>query len=757
MGLSRLNFFNRLDARARVLVLLGAVVAFILIIYLAVRYFSGGATTGASKVAAPPQGLQSVPGATQTPEYAKAVEQANVQRSQQAQMTGTSAAPTQIYYGGQVSGCTVCPDQTANVKYNLDEWSRQGKITPDVATALQQLADANVPVNAYAAELDRLVKAGKLTPEQARALLEAYKKQHANALLAESAKVMDGMIKNGQLPLDGANALLTSQKIEVKPSDYADQLQQLVREGKISPAIAQQLLAQYAQQRAREIIAQSIATLRQMVSAGELLRDVEKELEELERSMVPFDAFSAAIQKHIQAGRLTPVIARNILAEYNAQKTAIGPTGTLSQILQAAEKAAYDEINNLVKNGQMSQEVGSQLIDMIQRNVPLKDYEAFITQLVQQKKMTPQIAQLKLSDYQKVKNLRDLAERLRNLQANNASPAAYADELKRAVQRGILSPEDAAALMREYQALMGPAPTPTPAAGTPEFARLQQQVAAGAPAAAVPAAEFAVAQTQAQVESAADRQARLQALMAAMSGQAQQLVAAWQPPTMAHTVGSPESKKHGEKGAPSEGSEKGTTEKGKQRQTGIEMAPIIKAGSILFAVLDTAVNSDYPDTPVLATIVAGEFKGAKLLGKLQTTKGVSGQLDRVTLNFIMMNMDAWPKSKSVTAYAIDPDTARTVLASSVNYHYLKKYGAMIATSFLQGYSTAITNAGTSTTGIFGTSTTHPELNPTSKIMVGLGQVGQNLGQVTQNWTNIPPTVKVDSGVGLGILFMQDIT
>src|SRR5262249_6481187 len=138
---------------------------------------------------------------------------------------------------------------------------------------------------------------------------------------------------------------------------------------------------------------------------------------------------------------------------------------------------------------------------------------------------------------------------------------------------------------------------------------------------------------------------------------------------------------------------------------------VIKAGTIYFAVLDTAVNSDFPDTPVMATIVEGKYKGARVMGRIVTTKGVTGQMDRVTLNFTIMNDDSWPRTKGITAYGIDPDTARIAIASSVNYHYLMRYGSIIATSFLQGYASAITNAGTSTTGIFGTSTTHPELNP----------------------------------------------
>ena len=133
-------------------------------------------------------------------------------------------------------------------------------------------------------------------------------------------------------------------------------------------------------------------------------------------------------------------------------------------------------------------------------------------------------------------------------------------------------------------------------------------------------------------------------------------------------------------------------------------------------------------------------------------------MDRVSLNFTLMNMSDWPTSRTVTAYAIDPDTARTVLASSVDYHYMQRFGAIMATSFVQGYANAIqTSASTSTTGIFGTSTTHPELSPSQKLASGLGQVGQALGTVTQNYTNIPPTVKVNAGVGLGILFMADVS
>lgn len=761
--LSRLNFFSRLDARARVFVLLGVVIGVIVAIYFATRWFaSGTGTTGPSRVASAPQGLQSVPGGQQTPEFSKAVEQANVQRAQQAQMSGSSAIPT-LYNPGNQPGatCIVCTEQSANVRDLLEDWARQGKLDPDIATALEQLADKNVSPEDYAAQLQELVRQGKLTPEQARQLLEQYRKQHANALLDESAKGMDQLIKSGQMPLDVANQLLNAQKNNASPSDYAAQLQELVRQGKISPALAQQLLAQYSQQRAKEIVARSIASLKQMVRNGEITADVEKNLEDLENRMVPVDLYAAELQKYTSSGKMTPVASKKILDEFKSQKAQIGPTETVDQLLKAAEAAAYQELIDLQKEGKITPDTAVQIKGMIDKNVSMEEFQANIARLVQEKKLTPEIAKLKLADYVKVKQLREMSQRLAALQGNNAGPAAYADELRKAVESGAITPEQAAQLLQEYQAMTSRA-TVAPGTGAAEgsdFARLQERMQQGAAAQpTVPPTEFSQVQVQAAQETAQEREARLQSIMSAMSGQAQSLIASWQPPKMEEKVGIPDTSAADKALAAKAGA--GTAPPGSLTPPGSELAggaPIIKAGTILFAVLDTAVNSDYPDSPVMATIVDGPFKGAKLLGKLTTTKGVSGQMDRISLNFTLMNMDQWPKGKTTTAYAIDPDTARTVLASSVDYHYMQRFGAIMATSFLQGYATAILNEGTSTTGIFGTSTTNPALSPGNKIAVGLGQMGQALGAVTQNYVNIPPTVRVDSGVGLGILFMADVT
>lgn len=758
--LSKLNFFSKLDARARVLVIFLVVIGLIVAIYFATQYFGGGEkAVGPSRVASAPSGLQSTPGGTtSTAEYQRALTQANLQSAEAAKMSGGSAIPTQINTGLGSFGagsCVICSDKSANVKNLLDQWLREGKINPQTSELLNDLANKGVSVDEYSAALDKLVKNGKLTPAQARELLEEYKKQHTNSLLGDSEQMMDGMIKSGELPLDVANQLLELQRKGVSPSEYAAAIQALVKEGKISPAVGQRLLKQYADQRMKEALKQQIAAINQMENEGSLTPDVAKKLVDLTNKNVPVDVYAKELNTLTAQGKLTPAAAAKLLENYRRIKSENGTLGAIDDLLQKAENAAYQEISDLLSAGKITPETAANLTSLVQNNVSLNDFKSAVNGMVQEKKLTPDIGQLKIGDYTRVKQLREAKQQLEDLQSNNANPSEYADALKRLVAAGVITPEQAEQLMRSYQNLSSQPSVPV-ASGA--FGQLQQKVAAAAAeGAAVPETDFTSAQTQAVVETEQQRQARLQAMMNAMNSQAGQLISSWQPPSMRHQEGVPPPAKETTVTTTTTTTGGGAAGPGGSSGAAIGGIPIIKGGTIIFAVLDTAINSDYPDTPVMATVVEGKYKGARMLGKIVTTKGVTGQMDRVSLNFTLMNYDAWTKSKSVTAFAIDPDTARTAIASSVNYHYMMRFGAMFATSFLQGYATAITNAGTATTGIFGTSTTHPELSPSNKFMVALGQVGQTLGTATQNYINRPPTVKVDSGVSLGILFMTDVS
>lgn len=178
---------------------------------------------------------------------------------------------------------------------------------------------------------------------------------------------------------------------------------------------------------------------------------------------------------------------------------------------------------------------------------------------------------------------------------------------------------------------------------------------------------------------------------------------------------------------------------------------LYKAGDIVFGVLETGINSDEPG-PIMARIVSGPLKGAKLIGTMQR------QNDKAMLTFNLINAPSLPDSVAVNIVAIDPETARTALASDVNHHYLLKYGAVFAGAFLQGVSQAVQSSlqpsFTSSNNTFVATST--QATTRQEVLVGLGQVGQQISQEIQKY-DPQPTVTVDSGTSMGLLFLSDFT
>lgn len=853
------DIFSSTDAKSRILIVVATIAVIVGVVVVGSKMLGGGPkASGQAQLAGTPS-LQSVPGGQLTPEYYRALMQANAQSAQQAQISGTSAVPTLVNAPTQTvstptaaGNCaTTCPgDEAVNVADDINGLVRDGKLSAVDANQLLALAKQNVSVSDYEAALDDMVKQGKITPEQARKLLENYKKQHANVAIAQSAQTMDGLIKSGQLSLVAANELLALQKQHVSPEEYEAQLNRLVKEGKISPDVAAQLLGQYRQQQAQVAAEESGSALKKMAKMGQITPEVADTLIALQKRSVPVGEYEATLNKLVTDGKMTPATAAKLLEQYRAQRTGIdevggeaapidpavavsdmvasgelapavandllnlqknnvsvgdykdavdklvasgkvtpavaaklleqykashsgkGPAAMLNALVATAQAKNVADINDLVASGQLSGENAKQLLDLQKQNASPQEYAKALDAMVKAGKLTPDAAKRLQENYDKLSGLKTEAKNLIRLQAKGAPVSAYRDALSRVVEKKLISPAMAAQLLQQYQTLANQAPVAPPAGVSPDFnsklpgaedfAVLQQRIAAenagkppvGTTSEAADESQFAEQVAQADAEAARARQQRIQDLMTTMSGQAQSLVAAWQPPKMEHKGGSGDDSKKKTGGAEGQSAQSGTGSGASNKSTGPEKAPLIKAGTILFAVLTTAVDSDYPDTPVMATIVSGEMKGAVLLGKLSLAQGQ----DKVSLSFSLMNRDDWIKTKTVSAFAIDPDTARTVLASNVDHHYMLRYGTMFASSFVTGYANGISQSGSTTTsGIFGTSSTHPQLSPGEKIAVGLGQVGTAFGTALQSYVNTPATVKVNSGVGLGILFMADVT
>jgi intracellular multiplication protein IcmE len=185
---------------------------------------------------------------------------------------------------------------------------------------------------------------------------------------------------------------------------------------------------------------------------------------------------------------------------------------------------------------------------------------------------------------------------------------------------------------------------------------------------------------------------------------------------------------------------------------------VIKTGDIIFAVMDTAVNSDEPG-PILATIVSGRFKGTKLIGSFT----LPANANSMVIMFNTMSIPGSSKTISISSFAIDPNTARTALSSRTDHHYLMRYGSLFASSFLEGFGNAFQSANTTVT-IGGTGggnnvTIQNGVGRSSlqNAVIGLATVGKSWGQAAQQLFSTPVTVEVYAGTGIGVLFTQDVS
>ncbi len=236
-------------------------------------------------------------------------------------------------------------------------------------------------------------------------------------------------------------------------------------------------------------------------------------------------------------------------------------------------------------------------------------------------------------------------------------------------------------------------------------------------------------------------------IQSAMQGQLSQLMVSWTPPTQQYAI----SGAAPDAAAVANGGAAAPSASGDKAAAAALAPPLVKAGTVLLAVIDTAINTDEPG-PVMATITSeGKLKGAKLLGK------VTAQGQKALIAFNTINLPGANASTSIDTVAIDPDTARTALSSDTDNHYLLRYGTLFASSFLTGYSSALTQSGsTTTTSLYGTTTTTPPLDAKQKAIVALGSVGQQYSQIMGGVFNTPPTVKIYAGTGIGLLFLSDM-
>ncbi len=177
----------------------------------------------------------------------------------------------------------------------------------------------------------------------------------------------------------------------------------------------------------------------------------------------------------------------------------------------------------------------------------------------------------------------------------------------------------------------------------------------------------------------------------------------------------------------------------------------VKPGDMLYAVVETGVNSDVPSA-VMATVATGPYKNARLLGKFQRFE------ERLVLAFSQAILPSG-ENLQIEAYAVDPSTSEASVATSVDTHFFSRWGGLIAASFLEGLGTAKRYSGAQST-IYGNAAEVTDqmiwntYSPADQAWIAAGKVGEKASRIFERGFDRPPTVYLEQGTPVGILILS---
>lgn len=182
-------------------------------------------------------------------------------------------------------------------------------------------------------------------------------------------------------------------------------------------------------------------------------------------------------------------------------------------------------------------------------------------------------------------------------------------------------------------------------------------------------------------------------------------------------------------------------------QQPVEMIQI-NSGNKYYAILHEEVNTDEP-TYITATIVQeGPLKGARFLG-MPKRVGESAVLE-------FSNMTLNGKDKAVAVVATDPDTGKTRLSDDVNRHILERYTKLGLASFIEGYAEALVDTTTNSSAGMSQTVQSSVPDPKDRIKVAGGKIGEKLSPIYLKEFSRPPTVTVNGGRAIGIMFISGL-
>lgn len=180
---------------------------------------------------------------------------------------------------------------------------------------------------------------------------------------------------------------------------------------------------------------------------------------------------------------------------------------------------------------------------------------------------------------------------------------------------------------------------------------------------------------------------------------------------------------------------------------------LIKTGKLLYATLDSEVNTDDGNVDVLATIHGGTWDGSKLIGHVEQGP------NNIRLKFSTMAPQDERPTMKINAVALREEDAKQGVAETIDHHTLERYTALAVSSLLSGYGRAYSTTPGTTVATPGGVTTTTTTEPSNKQIIGMsvGEMGQAMSQEIRRGFNRSTTYATPARKGIGVFFLEDVT
>lgn len=273
-------------------------------------------------------------------------------------------------------------------------------------------------------------------------------------------------------------------------------------------------------------------------------------------------------------------------------------------------------------------------------------------------------------------------------------------------------------------------------------------------------AEQAQKTNQQEVQDPAKQQA-LQALVGAMSAQMSEILSGkkienlktMQITSLEQILAARQQQELASRQAAAQGAPSGI---GNDPNSGLNQGPpakiLLPAGAIEYGQLLIEANSDIPG-PIVAMIVSGPFSGSRVIGNFQRSEKY------LVLQFRTL-VDKKGISIPVDAYALDPDTTLTGMATDVDNRYWQRIILPAAADFIEGVAEAYAEKEGTTTIVTGDVVVQdkPTIDTREQFAKGVEKASERAGEILEDeGDNTQPLVRVRAGTPMGILFMTPIT